>query len=256
MFVTFRIMKYRGEEKKFDASPICILRIILIFLIPILAYALAAFPVLLFVYFALQFLSFSILHILVFSLVLVLAYLILVFSTIFSTAFFINALNLKYKEGEYMKTLREKMVFKYTLYFALYYPTYKLLNIFVLPPIKSFYLSLIGCKIGKNVFLAGEEWISDPCVLEIGENTMVGGRAMILGHIAEDKLIIKKTKIGRNCLIGGESFIMPGVVAEDNVVIGAKSFVPKGKRLEKGRVYVGIPVREKVTHSKDSQLLQ
>lgn len=151
---------------------------------------------------------------------------------------------MKYEEGEYRKTLKEKMVFKYTLYFALYYPTYKLLNIFILPPIKSFYLSLIGCKIGKNVFLAGEEWISDPCVLEIGENTMIGGRALITGHIAEDKLIIKKTKIGKNCLIGGESFIMPGVIAEDNVVVGAKSFVPKGKRLEKGKIYVGIPAKE------------
>ena len=175
-------MKYKGEEKKFDLSPICIVRVILVFSIPILAYALAVFPVLLFVYFTLQFLSFgNILYILIFSLVLIVSYLLLVFSTIFSTAFFINALNLKYEEGEYRKTLREKMVFRYTLYFALYYPTYKLLNIFVLPPIKSFYLSLIGCKIGKNVFLAGEEWISDPCVLEIGENTMVGGRAMILG---------------------------------------------------------------------------
>ncbi len=118
------------------------------------------------------------------------------------------------------------------------------MNIFVLPPIKSFYLSLIGCKIGKNVFLAGEEWISDPCMLEIGDNVMIGGRALITGHIGEDKLIIKKTKIGKNCLIGGESFIMPGVVVEENVVIAAKSFVPKGKLLEKGKTYVGIPVKE------------
>ena len=116
MFVTFRIMKYRGEEKKFDASPICIARIILIFLIPIMAYALAIFPVILFIYFSLQFLSFNILHILIFSIVLVIAYLILVFSTIFSTAFFINALNLKYEEGEYRKTLRERKWFLSILY--------------------------------------------------------------------------------------------------------------------------------------------
>ena len=80
-----------------------------------------------------------------------------------------------------------------------------MINIFVLPPIKSFYLSLIGAKIGKNVFLAGEEWISDPCMIEIGDNTLIGGKSMILGHIGEEKLVIKKTKIGRNCLIGGEA---------------------------------------------------
>lgn len=237
-------MKYTGEEKKFDLSLMSIIRLVLIFLIPILAYSLAFFPLVILFYFSLKYLSVSIFHLLIFSFILVISYLLLVFSTIFSTAFFINVLNLKYEEGEYRKTLKEKMVFKYTLYFALYYPTYKLLNIFVLPPIKSFYLSLIGCKIGKNVFLAGEEWISDPCMLEIGENTMIGGRALITGHIGEDRLIIKKTKIGKNCLIGGESFIMPGVLIEENVVIAAKNFVPKGKLLEKGKTYVGIPVKE------------
>ena len=68
---------------------------------------------------------------------------------------------------------------------------------------------------------------------------MIGGRALITGHLAEDKLIIKKVKIGKNCLIGGESFIMPGVIIEDNVVVGAKSLVTKNKKLEKGKVYVG-----------------
>lgn len=195
--------------------------------------------------FILKFLDISNLsHLLIFSIFLVVAYLILVFSTIFSTAFFINVMNLKYEEGEYGKSLRDKTAFKYALYFALYYPTYRLINIFVLPPIKSFHLSMIGCKIGKNVFLAGEEWIADPCVIEIGDNTMIGGRALITGHLAEDKLKIKRVKIGKNCLIGGETFIMPGVTIEENVVVGAKSLVTKNKKLEKGKVYAGIPAKE------------
>ncbi|MCD6482023.1 MAG: acyltransferase [Thermoplasmata archaeon] len=118
------------------------------------------------------------------------------------------------------------------------------MNIFILPPIKSFYLSLIGCRIGKNVFLAGEEWISDPCVVEIGDNTMIGGRSLITGHLGEEKLIVRKVKIGKNCLIGGESFIMPGVEIEDNVVVAAKSLVTKGKKLKSGKIYAGIPAKE------------
>lgn len=238
-------MKYRGEEKKFDFSLISMWRLFLLFIVPIISYSLALFPTLLFIYFFIKILSFNnIFHLFIFSIVIVTSYLILIFSAIFSSSFFINALNLKYKEGEYRKTLKDKMAFKYSLYFALYYPTYRLINIFVLPPIKSFFLSLIGCKIGKNVFLAGEEWIADPCVMEIGENTMIGGRALITAHLAEDKLIIKKVKIGKNCLIGGESFIMPGVEIEDNVVVGAKSLITKNKKLEKGRVYAGVPVRK------------
>jgi len=238
-------MKYRGEEKKFDTSLVSITRIVLLFLIPIIAYAIALFFPSLFIFYFIKFFPLnSIINIFLFSVAIVISYLVLIFSSVFSTAFFINVLNLKYEEGEYAKTLKDETAFKYSLYFALYYPTYKLINIFVLPPIKSFYLALIECKIGKNVFFAGEEWLADPCVLEIGENTMIGGRALITGHLAEDKLIIRKVKIGKNCLIGGESFIMPGVNIENNVVVGAKRLVTKNKKLERGKVYAGIPAEE------------
>lgn len=237
-------MKYSGEENKIGGI-VGGIRVILLLLIAILAYGIGLFPSLLFPYLILKWINLSgVSLILIFSILLVLDYLLLMFSLLFSSAFFINVFRLKYdREGEYRKTLDDKMAFKFTAYFALYYPVYKLINLFSLPPIKSFYLRLIGAKIGKNVFLAGEEWL-DPCLLEIGDNTMIGGRAMILGHIAEEKLVLKKTKIGKNCLIGGETFIMPGVVIEDNVVLGAKSFVPKGMKLEKGKTYVGIPARE------------
>jgi len=237
-------MKYSGEENKIGGI-IGGIRVVLLLLIAILAYGIGIFPALLFPYMILKFINLhGIFLILAFSLLLVIDYLILVFSLLFSSAFFINVFRLKYdKEGVYRKTLDDKMAFKFTAYFALYYPVYKLINLFSLPPIKSFYLRLVGAKIGKNVFLAGEEW-PDPCLLEIGDNSMIGGRAMILGHIAEEKLILKKTKIGKNCLVGGETFIMPGVIMEDNVVLGAKSFVPKGMHLKKGKTYAGIPARE------------
>ncbi len=152
----------------------------------------------------------NMLRLFLFSIFLVIDYLIFLFSLMFSTAFFINVFRLKYdEEGKYRKTLDDKMAFKFTAYYGLYYPTYKIINLFILPPIKSFYLRLIEAKVGKNVLLSGEEWL-DPCMIEIGDNLTIGGRAMILGHIAEDKLILKKTRIGNNCLIGRETFIMPG----------------------------------------------
>ena len=231
-------MKYTGEERKIGGV-VGAFRAMLLLVITILAYAVGAFPLILLSYILFRFIDFgNIMHLLLLSLFVVLGYLLLIFSLIFSSAFFINVFNLKYKEGTYRKTLDDKMAFKFTAYFALYYPTYKLINLFVIPPIKSFYLSLIGCKIGKNVFLSGEEWL-DPCLIEIGDNTMIGGRAMILGYIAEHKLILQKTRIGKNCLIGGETFIMPGVTIEDNVVLGSKAMVPKGMTLKSGKTYVG-----------------
>ena len=64
------------------------------------------------------------------------------------------------------------------------------------------------------------------------------------GHIGEGHLIIKKIKIGNNCLIGGDCFIMPGAIIEDNVVLGAKSLVLKDQILQKGKFYAGIPAQE------------
>jgi carbonic anhydrase/acetyltransferase-like protein (isoleucine patch superfamily) len=40
------------------------------------------------------------------------------------------------------------------------------------------------------------------------------------------------------------STVMDGAVVEDDVIIGAGSLVPPGKRLESGFLYVGSPVKQ------------
>ncbi len=119
-----------------------------------------------------------------------------------------------------------------------------MIGFFNMPPIKVLFLKMIGCKIGKNVVLSADEWIFDPYVTEIGDNTTIGARSIILGHIGEGHLIIKKIKIGKNVLIGSDSFIMPGAIIEDNVILGAKSLVLKDQILKKGKIYAGIPAKE------------
>ena len=108
-------MKYTGEERKYELSLRGVARIILVFVIPILAYGIAMFPSILLAYFLIKFLDFgNLFHIFIFSLSMMINYLLLVFSTILSTAFFINVLWLKYGEGEYAKTIMDKSTFKYT----------------------------------------------------------------------------------------------------------------------------------------------
>jgi len=240
-------MKYKGEEKKIVFSALGFVRLIEIGLVTTLAFALALFPAILVVYFWFGIFDINnIFHLFIFCLILILDYHIFVMSAMFSTAFFINILRLKYEEGDFEKSINDKTAFKWFFYFTLYTPTYKLLNVVIIPPLKSLYLSMIGCKIGKNVYLAGDEWIIDPCVTEIGENTMIGGRTIITAHVAEDKLRIKKVKIGKNCLIGGDSLILPGVNTGNNVIVGSKTLVTKNKKLESGKTYIGIPAKEKV----------
>jgi acetyltransferase-like isoleucine patch superfamily enzyme len=161
-----------------------------------------------------------------------------------SSALFIRVLHVRYKEGDYGTTIKDRTSFKFILSYALYFPTYKVIGFLNIPPVKVLFLKMIGCKIGKNVVLAGDEWIFDPYVTEIGDNTTIGARSIITGHIGEGHLIVKKVHIGNNCLIGGDSFIMPGVIIEDNVIVGAKSLVLKDQVLKTGKMYAGIPAHE------------
>lgn len=50
--------------------------------------------------------------------------------------------------------------------------------------------------------------------------------------------------LGNRILVGIGSTILDGVVVEDEVIIGAGSVVPPGKRLESGYLYVGAPVKQ------------
>jgi len=182
--------------------------------------------------------------------VLVADFIILILSTAALTGGVIRGFHLMYEEGVYDKAITSNTAFKFSLYYALYRPTEKLLSIFFIPPLYAAYLSLIGAKIGKNVFFGGRNTIADPCVTEIGSNTLVGGGSSILAHLGEEKLIIKKVKIGNNCLIGAESLIMPGVVMEDNAVLGGKSLVTKNQVLKRGHMYGGVPAQE-IKRSRD-----
>jgi len=231
--------------KKIDYSLTSVSRLFILIVITILCYACAFFIPIVFLYYIIKFLNLSYLtHIFLFSISIAITYLILVFSMMISSALFIRLFRVRYEEGDYESTIKNKTSFKFILSYALYFPTYKLIGFFNMPPIKVFFLKMIGCKIGKNVVLSADEWIFDPYVTEIGDNTIIGGRSILTGHIGEGHLIIKKLKIGNNCLIGGDCFIMPGVIIEDNVILGAKSLVLKDQILKKGKIYAGIPAKE------------
>ena len=242
------------SAKKIDFSLISISRLFVLIIVTLLCYSCAFFIPIVFLFKVMQFLNFSYLtHFFIFSVFIGITYLILVFSMMISSAFFIRLLRVRYEEGSYVSTIKDKTSFKFVVSYALYFPTYKIIGFLNMPPIKALFLRMIGCSIGKNVVLAADEWIFDPYVTEIGDNTTIGARSMILGHIGEHHLIIKKVKIGKNVLLGSDCFIMPGAIIEDNVILGAKSLVLKDQILKKGRMYAGIPAKEIKTKGKISE---
>ncbi|HVQ00823.1 MAG TPA: acyltransferase [Candidatus Thermoplasmatota archaeon] len=232
--------------KKIDFSFTSVSRLFVLIVVVVLCYACAFFIPIVFLYEVTRLLHFSsLLHLFLFSLAVVVSYLLLVFSMILFSTIFIRVLRVRYTEGVYGTTIKDKTSFKFILSYALYFPTYKVIGFLNMPPIKVVFLKMIGCKIGRNVVLAADEWIFDPYVTEIGDNTTIGARSIITGHIGEGgRVYIKKVRIGNMVLIGGDAMIMPGVTIEDNVVVGAKSLVLKDQVLKQGKVYAGIPARE------------
>ncbi|WP_028695823.1 gamma carbonic anhydrase family protein [Pseudomonas cremoricolorata] len=69
--------------------------------------------------------------------------------------------------------------------------------------------------------------------LLIGDDVTIGHKVMLHG-----------CTLGSRILVGMGSTVMDGAVVEDEVIIGAGSLVPPGKRLHSGYLYVGSPVKQ------------
>lgn len=106
----------------------------------------------------------------------------------------------------------------------------------------SILLQVFDCKVSKNVKLAKS--FLDPEFLEIKENTECAAFSTIYTHnIEEDKLIIKKTRIGGNVLVGGLAHIGAGVQIGSDTVVGIGAYVPDDSVLEPEALYMGNPAR-------------
>ena len=112
-----------------------------------------------------------------------------------------------------------------------------------MPVLNAFY-RLMGARIGRNVVLNSCK-LSEFDLLEIGDDSFVGGDAVVIGHVGEKgKLKIRPVKIGRGCTVGQSAVVFPGAVMEDRSVLGALSLLPKGRTLPAGSVWGGNPLQE------------
>jgi len=128
-------------------------------------------------------------------------------------------------------------------------------------PFSQMFYRLSGCRIGKNVWINTFNLI-DCYLITIGENTIIGGDAVLSPHIFENgKLLLQRITIGKDCLIGGHSYISPGVTIGDGSVIGLKAYVRRGRQVPPGSrvtTLAGLPLAraldlEKGTYRKPRQ---
>jgi len=89
--------------------------------------------------------------------------------------------------------------------------------------------------------------VQDACVLHITHAgpfnpegfALLIGDDVTIGHQA----LLHGCTVGNRVLIGMACIVMDGAVIEDEVVLGAGSLVPPGKRLRSGHLYMGRPAQ-------------
>jgi carbonic anhydrase/acetyltransferase-like protein (isoleucine patch superfamily) len=89
--------------------------------------------------------------------------------------------------------------------------------------------------------------VQDGCVLHVTHDGPYspGGRALVVGEDVTigHRAILHACTIGSRCLVGMGSIVLDGAVIEDEVLIGAGSVVPPGKRLPSRTLWIGHPAR-------------
>ncbi len=103
-------------------------------------------------------------------------------------------------------------------------------------------------SIGNNVSINSFVHIWGHGGVVIGDNTLIASHVSIVSvthdtnaEIYRESLIEKKVTIGKNVWIGTHSVILPGVIINDNAVIGAGSVVTKD--VPPNVVVAGVPAK-------------
>jgi acetyltransferase-like isoleucine patch superfamily enzyme len=103
---------------------------------------------------------------------------------------------------------------------------------------------LIGKNVAKSFAVSSTCYIQGFNGIEIGDNTIFSsGVGIISANHAlknlETHTITSPIKIGKNCWIGKNAIILPGVVLGDNCTVGAGAVVTKS--FGNGSLIAGVP---------------
>jgi hypothetical protein len=153
--------------------------------------------------------------------------------------------NPKIKEGTYDINKLNPAIIYYSLSETILKLNEKIFSMLLIP--QAIYANIIFKLFAKH---CGKKSlinpINDPYLVSIGDECIIGFGVLIIGHeIAGSRIILKEVKIGNRVTIGANSIISPGVIIEDDVVVGAKSYVRKDSVLKRKGFYVGCPAKLK-----------
>jgi acetyltransferase-like isoleucine patch superfamily enzyme len=231
-----------GRAKSLFATITQLLCTVFLYFVGVLVIGLAMLPGSLLIYYAWT-------HTLVYSIILRLwlvcvsvavAYFIYGFSLIFILGVLRIVFRLNLKEGEYR--IASLGIYRWIFINGLYMiASITFMDFILLSSFAVLFFRLMGAKVGKNVQINSKKCF-DLSLIEIGDNTVIGGYATVMCHSFErNRLILRKVKIGKNVVIGLNSVVLSGAEIGDGAFITAGGVLGKNKQVEPYSVYAGVP---------------
>lgn len=112
-----------------------------------------------------------------------------------------------------------------------------------LTPFGTLFLRAMGMKMGKRPRITTEN-ISDPCMITLGDDVVIGGSAHVFCHYGGGgHLVIAPVHIGSRATIGLKATVMGDVVVGDGATILPHSVLLPGTRVGPGERWGGVPAR-------------
>jgi acetyltransferase-like isoleucine patch superfamily enzyme len=130
------------------------------------------------------------------------------------------------------------------LHNALFYLVrFTFLPFVTLTPFGIWFLKAMGMKMGKRPYI-NTEYISDPQLITLGDDVVIGGSATIFAHYGGGgHLTIEPVEIRDRATIGLRATVMGDVIVGAGSTILAHSVLLPGSRVGDGETWGGVPAR-------------
>ena len=130
------------------------------------------------------------------------------------------------------------------LHNALFYLVrYTFLPFVTLTPFGIWFLKAMGTRIGRHAFI-NTEYISDPQLLQIGDDAALGGSVRICAHFGGGgHLTVAPVVIGARATLGLAVTVMGDVEVGDGATVLPNSVLLPGSRVGAGETWGGVPAR-------------
>jgi len=131
--------------------------------------------------------------------------------------------------NEFINSISENLV----------YPFFE--SMFLGTPFAPIYFRIMGCKIGKKVFMETTE-ITEFDLVTIGDDSALNFGCTIQTHLFEDRVMkMSDVNIGKACTIGSLSVILYDTKMNDHSLLQGLSLIMKGETLPKNTHWQGSP---------------